>query len=208
MVTCLALGRVSAIQKACRSLFDRLGTSLAEGLRQGTGKDWSSLLDGWVYRFFSQREMAGLLRALGTVLNRFGSLEEAFGSVWPEISRGQPLDFSALSRFSALFWAPELGILLPKPGTPGAFKRVNLFLRWMVRRDEVDGGTWSLVPPQALLMPVDTHVLRWAQEKGVCRRAQADAKACLEITAFFRSRCPEDPVKYDFSLTREGMLGA
>lgn len=207
LVSCLAVGRVPAIQKASLDLLDRIGRPLDQRIRNTPASLWEDRLAGWVYRFFSSREMAALLGALSSVLHRFTGLEEAFLSVWPDQDRSLPLDFSTLGRFSGLFWNPSLGILVPKPGTTGAFKRLNLFLRWMVRHDEVDQGTWAQIPPGALLVPVDTHVLRWAQESGVCRRRQADSRACLEISAYFRGLAPDDPVRYDFSLTRAGMLG-
>jgi uncharacterized protein (TIGR02757 family) len=97
------------------------------------------------------------------------------------------------------------GILLPRPMKGSACKRLHLFLRWMVRKDEVDPGVWSGLDPTMLMIPLDTHMFRIARAFQLTRRRQADMRAVLEITDAFRAICPEDPVRYDFSLTRLGI---
>ena len=115
--------------------------------------------------------------------------------------------WDALEAFSSLFRSAgvDLGVLVPTEGSTGASKRLNLFLRWMVRRDGVDLGLWSALSPADLFMPIDTHVLQWARAEGLTDRKVADKKACLEITAALRALSPEDPLRYDFAITREGM---
>ena len=92
--------------------------------------------------------------------------------------------------------------LLPSPADGSACKRLNLFLRWMVRKDAVDPGPWTSVPGAKLVVPLDTHMFRIARGLGLTPRRQADLKIALEITAGFRAIRPDDPVRYDFSLTR------
>jgi uncharacterized protein (TIGR02757 family) len=75
----------------------------------------------------------------------------------------------------------------------------------MVRKDAVDPGGWSTVSPRDLIVPVDTHMHSTAKRLGFTQRNQADLKTALEITKAFRIICPEDPVRYDFSLTRQGI---
>ena len=84
-------------------------------------------------------------------------------------------------------------------------KRLNLFLRWMVRRDDVDPGGWDSVSRGRLVVPLDTHLFRIARTLGFTDRKSADLAAALEITDRFREIAPDDPVRYDFALTRLGI---
>ena len=87
-------------------------------------------------------------------------------------------------------------------------KRLNMFLRWMVRRDTagVDFGAWALIKPAQLLIPLDVHVERVARHLGLLHRPQTDWKAVLELTDNLRAFDPDDPVKYDFALFGLGVL--
>jgi uncharacterized protein (TIGR02757 family) len=80
-----------------------------------------------------------------------------------------------------------------------------LFLRWMVRRDQVDIGSWTTVSPAELVMPLDTHIHRIARALGLTSRATADLAAALEVTAALRAFDSDDPVRFDFSLARLGI---
>jgi uncharacterized protein (TIGR02757 family) len=199
VVSSLAIGRASLITVAAGEVLAKIGRPLAQNVRQMTKVEWKHRFEGFRYRFFSGTQIATLLDALGEVLCRYGTLEAAFatcGHGW-----------EALQAFSALFVAPErdLGILLPVPDSSGAFKRLNLFLRWMVRCDELDPGGWQAPRPSQLFMPIDTHVLQWAHNEGLTDRKSADRQACLQITGALARLCPEDPLRWDFSITRQGM---
>ena len=100
------------------------------------------------------------------------------------------------SRPTSLVSAPEKG---------SACKRLHLYLRWMVRSDRVDPGCWRGVSPSQLVVPLDTHMHRIALALGMTNRKQANFAAALDVTRAFRALCPEDPVRYDFSLTRLGI---
>ena len=95
--------------------------------------------------------------------------------------------------------------LLPLPAKGSACKRLNLFLRWMVRKDDVDPGGWDDVPASKLIIPLDTHMHTISLGLGLTRRRQPDMCAAKEITAAFGTIVPDDPVKYDFALTRLGI---
>lgn len=84
-------------------------------------------------------------------------------------------------------------------------KRLNLFLRWMVRSDAVDPGGWSGIKPSQLLIPLDTHMHKISLLLGFTKRAQSDIKTVIEVTDALRKISPEDPIKYDFVLTRFGI---
>jgi uncharacterized protein (TIGR02757 family) len=94
---------------------------------------------------------------------------------------------------------------VPSPVGGSACKRLNLFLRWMVRQDGVDPGGWDNVPQSKLIVPVDTHMHRICLRLGLTTRKQANMATALEITEGFRALAPDDPVRYDFSLTRLGI---
>jgi uncharacterized protein (TIGR02757 family) len=100
----------------------------------------------------------------------------------------------------------EMNFLLPSPRRGSACKRLNLYLRWMVRRDAVDPGLWTPLPASKLIIPLDTHMHRIAIEWGLTQRKQGDMRTALEITEAFRKVAPDDPVRYDFCLTRLGIL--
>ncbi|HEY2829344.1 MAG TPA: TIGR02757 family protein, partial [Thermoanaerobaculia bacterium] len=99
-----------------------------------------------------------------------------------------------------------LEYLLPSPARGSACKRMNLFLRWMVRRTSPDLGIWTFVDPAKLLMPVDTHIHRIATFLGLNTRKSADWKAARQITDALAHFDPADPVRYDFALCRLGIL--
>ena len=94
---------------------------------------------------------------------------------------------------------------MPDPSKGSACKRLALYLRWMVRNDEVDPGGWKMVDPSALLIPLDTHMFNICTTLGLCSRKAADGRSAIEITEAFKKVCPEDPVRYDFALTRFGI---
>ena len=95
--------------------------------------------------------------------------------------------------------------LVPSPIGGSAFKRLNLYLRWMVRKDNVDPGGWIGISKSKLIIPLDTHMYRISFGLGFTARKQADIKTALEITDALRKFDEKDPVKYDFALTRLGM---
>jgi len=95
--------------------------------------------------------------------------------------------------------------LLPRPERGSACKRLNLWLRWMVRRDAVDPGGWTGVSPAQLIVPLDVHMHRICRALGLTQRNAADLRTAVEITDAFRRFAPDDPVRYDFALTRLGI---
>jgi uncharacterized protein (TIGR02757 family) len=95
--------------------------------------------------------------------------------------------------------------LLPRASKGSACKRLALYIRWMARRDDVDPGGWSKVSPCDIIVPLDTHMFHIASGLGFTARSSADGRAAMEATAAFRRLRPDDPVRYDFALTRFGI---
>jgi len=205
LASCLALGRASAIVQAAGQVLAVLlsmGSGLADAVRSAPPGFWDRPLKGFRYRFFSGAQVAALLDTTGELLRLHGSLE----GVWRDLDPGLA-GWDRLRAFSSRWTATgaDLGMLFPVGGSTGAFKRLNLFLRWLVRADDLDPGGWSCLTPAQLSMPVDTHVLQWARREGLTRRNTADRAACEQITRALRELCPEDPLRWDFAITRQGM---
>lgn len=202
----LALGTVKAIMTACRTVLTVLGPQPASGLAALDEDRLPARLKGFRYRFFGAEDLCTFLGGIRNLRQSYGSLEEAFLSVmYP-----QEADYaSAASRFVRLIASASPGPwksnLFPDPERGSAAKRVFLYLRWMVRKDAVDPGPWARVSPAGLVVPLDTHMAAACRCLGLLSRPQTDLRAAREATAAFRSILPEDPVRYDFCLTRPGI---
>jgi uncharacterized protein (TIGR02757 family) len=209
----LAFGRVRIILQNLDQLWDRLDGRPAKTVDAWTSRD-AKRLQGFVHRWVPGQELALVLNALGKARRKHGSLRELFLKTYhPEdtdLSRslshfvlsliGQK-PFSDLPRGVATFF--------PDPSRGGACKRLNLFLRWMVRPDDgIDLGLWAPVRPDQLVMPLDTHVSRISRYLGLTSRRTVDWKMAVEVTDRLRSFDSLDPVRYDFALSRLGILEA
>lgn len=223
----LAYGRADVFKPVLARVLGAMGPSPAAFVRAFARAPDVSAFEGAVYRFNRPADLGALAAAVGEVALRHGSLGARFGALFreAELAQDDPSGAlrAALARFAAeLREAPPvaallhrrgrrgLAHLLPDAAGPGASKRWNLYLRWMVRGpDAVDLGAWrGLVPPAALVVPLDTHVHRVARCLGLTRRADASWRTAAEITAALRRVDPEDPVRFDFALCHLGMSGA
>ena len=195
-----AYGHVIQIHRIVGDVLMRLGPSPRKRILQASRPEAEGLFEGFVYRYTRVEEIVTLLMDLQGLLNRHGSIEAAFLSHTRE---DHDSTHHALSAFVEEFFTPSS--LVARPSLGGASKRFHLYLRWMVRRDDVDPGLWSRINPSLLLMPVDRHIHRISLKLGFTRRMGADLKTVREITAAFRRLVPHDPVRYDFVLARLGM---
>ena len=199
----LAVGRVDLILRAVDQVLSPLGPHPAEKLKSLSLKELQNQFKCFVYRFFKCREISSFLYAIGEALRQYGSLEELFLKGY---AHGDILDgISGFLTFIHEHSKGCCGILITPPEKGSACKRFNLFLRWMVRQDSVDPGGWTRVSKSHLLVPVDTHMHDIATRLGFTSRRAGDIKTAQEITAAFAKYDPEDPVRYDFSLTRLGI---
>ena len=200
----LAFGRISQINKTLQSLFRRIGrpTHYLKSRRL------SSMRNDFVdfqHRFTKGEDLVVLLVALKRTIQTYGSLNSCFER---GVESADVTLFPALAAFVGRlkeFMEDRPTFLLPDPGKGSALKRLNLFLRWMIRHDRVDPGVWDGLPKEKLIIPLDTHMYRACLNVGFTQRRQADLRTALEVTECFRRISPEDPVKYDFALTRMGM---
>lgn len=203
IAACLAYGRVQQILQSIEKVLVVLGPSPHECLAHADEMWLKEKLHGFKHRWTTAQELVSFLEGIGAVLGRFGSLEQCFlahhrqneETTSPGLS-GFAGDLLNGGRPTSLVSAPEKG---------SACKRLHLYLRWMVRSDRVDPGCWRGVSPSQLVVPLDTHMHRIALALGMTSRKQANFAAALDVTRAFRALCPEDPVRYDFSLTRLGI---
>jgi uncharacterized protein (TIGR02757 family) len=198
----LAYGRVQQILKSVDSILAPMGPSPRRFIEDARDEDLRLLCKGFKHRFTTEKEMAGLLVGVKRVVDKYGSL----GSV---VERGfkesGDLVGAAAQLVELLLPTGDKSSLLPHPCRGSACKRLFIFLRWMVRRDQIDPGCWSGVSPSALLVPLDVHMHRIGRILGFTKRTSGDLRTAKEITTGFAAICPEDPVRYDFALTRFGI---
>ena len=200
----LAYGNVKTINASIARVLSRLSASPGDFLLRTPDPELRKLMAGFRHRWTNDVAIANLLIGMRHVTREFGSLGAAFERGY---TPGGDI-LLALRRWVVLLTQHNMPVkkeLLSDPDGGSACKRLHLYLRWMVRRDEVDPGCWSRIDPADLLMPLDTHIQQFARKVRFTRRAAADHRTVIEITRHFRRLCPRDPLRYDFALTRFGM---
>jgi len=223
LAAALAYGRADVFKPVVARVLAAMAPSPAAFVRAFARAPDPAAFAGAVYRFNRPADLAALAAAAGHVAGAHGSLGARFAALFRDEGAGPAALRPALARFAReLREAPPVAALLRRRGRrgllhllpdasgPGASKRWNLYLRWMARGpDAVDLGAWrGLVPPSALVVPLDTHVHRVARCLGLTRRADATWRTAEEITGALRRLDPGDPVRYDFALCHLGMSGA
>lgn len=202
----LAYGQVRQILKSVSDVLSRMGPSPYAYLMDASADRIQLDMAGFVHRFARGHHVAAFLTGIRKTLKEHGSLQQCFNvclagdesTIWPALCR-----FADALRHDSACGAP--GHLLACPAKGSACKRLNLFLRWMVRKDRVDPGGWPDVPPSMLIIPLDTHMFRICRKLGLTSRNQPNMRTAIEITEAFRQWAPRDPVKYDFTLSRFGI---
>lgn len=197
----LAWGQRVTIINNCRSLVERMDGAPYDFVLHHQEKDLERFLS-FKHRTFNATDALYFIAFFKDWYSRYDSLEDAF---LPE--EGPYTAEKSLIAFRKHFFAlddyPERTkkhIASPESGS--SCKRLNMFLRWMVRKDAqgVDFGIWERIPMAELICPLDVHVERVARKLGLIQRPQVDWKTALELSAALRELDPNDPVKYDFAL--------
>ncbi len=214
----LAFGRVASVLQSIEGLLKVMGPRPAEFVRRFDPARDGAALAPLVHRWIRGRDLAALVLVLQRMLREAGSIEGFFVAgddpSAPDI--GPALDAFS-TRALATDLRPAYGRMpkrqgvcyfFPRPSAGSACKRLNLFLRWMIRRDKIDLGVWTRVSPSRLIVPLDTHVIRLGHCLRLTRYASPGWKMAAEITASLRAIDPVDPVRYDFSLCHLGMMNA
>lgn len=194
--SCFAYGNMKAIQGFLFRYFAYAGTDPLSLKCDSDPKLY--------YRFQTPSDVAEYSKLMKNIYEKYGSLGNLFkvaGALTVDrIGEGVKLLRSHMTDITN-----GLNFLAPIPGK-SASKRLYMFLRWMVRKDDVDFGYWNEFDKSTLYMPADTHILRMACNLGIIESAEKDKKAVLKVTEFFKRLNPDDPAKYDFALTRPGIV--
>jgi uncharacterized protein (TIGR02757 family) len=213
----LAFGRVAGIITSVRAALAPMGASPAAFVRRfDLGRDAGAFLP-FVHRWVRGRDLVALLVVLRHMLHTAGSVEQFFldGDDASARDIGVALEsFCARARGVDLRAVYGRGVtrrgvdgFFPLPSAGSACKRLNLYLRWMARRDGIDLGAWTRVAPARLIIPLDVHVIRVGRCLGLTNYASPGWRMAASITASLRGIDPADPVKYDFALCHLGMQG-
>lgn len=164
-------------------------------------------LENFVHRTFNGQDFISFIKGLQHIYTNHNGLEAVFTKHTQNNSTQ-----NAIAAFKTIFF--EIAHLqrtqkhLPNPNIGSAAKRINMYLRWMVRNDnrKVDFGLWQNIPTAALSCPLDVHSGNVARKLGLLTRKQNDAKALTELDTNLRQLDPKDPVKYDFALFGLGVF--
>lgn len=194
----IAWGQRPVLIRNARKMMQWMDDAPADYIRHFRESDLDRMQQ-FVHRTFSGAHLKYMLRALQQVLLEEGNLELAFRSNEPGVYAG-----ITSFRKRMLRMEDDSGVSrhIADPETGSAAKRLNMFLRWMVRNDNrgVDFGIWKLFSPSELICPLDVHSGGVARKLGLLKRKQDDRKAAEELTEALRAFDAEDPVKYDFAL--------
>lgn len=226
VASALAYGIVGRVLQDVADALERMGTSPAQFVRDFDphGRPEKAVFRGFLHRMTGEAEMRALCHALGTALREDGSVEGRFARFHPPDARTirEGLDglVTTMRRDMEQVVLPgvpaeegkrrlrRIRFLLPCPSEGSACKRLNLALRWMVRKQKgVDLGLWTAASSAQLILPLDAHTTRLSRYLGLTRLATPNWRMAEEITAALRGLDPEDPVKYDFALCHLGISG-
>jgi uncharacterized protein (TIGR02757 family) len=215
----LAFGRVASVLNTVETLTRVLGPAPAAYVRRFEPKAPHPELRAMVHRWTRGVDIVALLWVLRQMIDQSGTIEgfflEGFDPAAVDVG-------DALDGFSRRALALDLrsvygrrvpartgvGYFFPRPSAGSGCKRLNLFLRWMVRKDEVDLGVWTSIPRSTLIVPLDTHVIRLGRCLRLTRYTSPGWRMAAEITASLRAIDPVDPVRFDFSICHVGMMNA
>jgi uncharacterized protein (TIGR02757 family) len=202
IASAFSIGRVVSIIDVVNTILAPF-KSLADSLVTIERSELESMYSGFFYRFYREEHLIGLLTGIQGLLRRHGSLRNAF-SAHDSADRDyrNALDGFVSELYEAALYPPKM---ISRPSRGSGCKRLFLFLRWMIREDLVDPGTWSGLDRSRLLVPVDAHMLAISRRLGITDRKTGSAKTSVQITEFFRTIDPSDPVRFDFALTRLGI---
>lgn len=192
-----AWGKRSIIINKGLELMDRMDNSPYQFITQHKDSDLKNLL-GFKHRTFNETDLLYCVDFMKRHYSKYDSLEDAF--------QGETME-DRLNYFGSYFFtSPNAPARtkkhIPSPTRKSACKRINMYLRWMVRHDKmgVDFGIWKNTKPSELICPLDLHVERAARSLGLLNRDKSDWKAALELTENLKKFDCEDPVKYDYAL--------
>ncbi len=215
LAAAFAYGRADLVVRNVSGVLVKIGSSPHRYLRDEFDvSEASSRFAGFSHRFQKTPELVALLRRISNAIRAHGSLGKLFEAT--HVKADETVRDSLQRFVEALIGPPYpdeslqvtrgLRYLLSSPADGSACKRMNLYLRWMVRTTSPDLGLWRFVDPASLIMPLDTHIQRITTFLGLNRRKSTDWRTAEALTAALRRLDRSDPVKYDFAICRLGIL--
>ncbi|MFB6247696.1 MAG: TIGR02757 family protein [Salinibacter sp.] len=201
----LAWGRRDVMLRKLEELCERMDHAPDRFVRSFEPETDAAALDGFVHRTFQPVDALWLTNNLSAALDRYGTVEGLFAAHRPDDPEGpSPVSAMLQGASTTLLTIDDetprrLRKHLARPASGSACKRLNMYLRWMVRPGPVDLGIWDGLDPADLMLPVDVHVGRQARALGLLDRKTNDWKAVRRLTAICRSFCAADPARYDFA---------
>jgi uncharacterized protein (TIGR02757 family) len=214
----LAFGRVSSVLQSIERVLAVMGPEPSAYVRRFDARRDGPAFAGIVHRWTREADIVAMLWLLRQMIDRSGSVEGFFlegydagaediaGALDSFSTRAMALDLKAA--YGRVPKRPGVCYFFPRPSAGSGCKRLNLFLRWMVRRDALDLGVWRRVSPAKLIVPLDTHVIRVGRCLRLTTYTSPGWRMARDITASLRRLDPHDPVKYDFSVCHLGMMNA
>jgi uncharacterized protein (TIGR02757 family) len=216
LASCFAYGKVELFTPVIERILKPAGKHPARFFLNFSLKRDAKYFRGLQYRFHNEDDILCLLYRVNQVLKSHGSIKNLFLKHYSNKQEdiGHALDylcksFRDLSCTTGIKRDKKSVTLsfFPSPHKGSACKRLNLFLRWMVRDKDIDLGVWNEVSPSKLIIPLDTHIARISICLGLTRRTSSDWKTSKEITESLKQLDPDDPLKYDFALCHQGISG-
>jgi uncharacterized protein (TIGR02757 family) len=214
----LAFGRVMSVLQSIERVLAVMGPEPAAYVRRFDPRVDGPAFAGIVHRWTREADIVALLWLLRQMVDCAGSIEGFFlegydaasgdvaGALDSFSTRALALDIKAA--YGRVPKRPGVCYFFPRPSAGSGCKRLNLFLRWMVRRDALDLGVWRRVSPALLIVPLDTHVIRVGRCLRLTIYTSPGWRMARDITASLRKLDPGDPVKYDYALCHLGMMNA
>ncbi|MDA0773232.1 MAG: TIGR02757 family protein [Bacteroidetes bacterium] len=202
----IAWGNRKSIINSAEKMLQLMGNSPFDFTMNHTPEQLKNL-KGFVHRTFNGDDFVYFVKALKHLLEKHQDLEAAFVNNNPHRPIGE-LQYDFRSRFLSLNHEKRTEKHLANPLSGSAAKRINMFLRWMVRsnRNGVDFGLWQSLLPRQLSIPLDVHSGNVARKLKLLKRTQNDAKSVIELDQVLSVFDPDDPVKYDFALFGLGVF--
>jgi uncharacterized protein (TIGR02757 family) len=218
----LAFGRVASVMQSIERVLAIAGPRPAAYVRAFEPRRHAAAFATVVHRWTRGPDLVALVWLMRQMIDTAGSIEgffaEQFDAAASDVehaldsfsARALALDLDAAYGKQRGRAKSRLGVcyFFPRPSAGSGCKRLNLFLRWMVRRDALDLGVWTRVPPAKLIVPLDTHVVRVGRCLRLTNYVSPGWPMARQITASLRALDPDDPVKYDFALCHLGMMNA
>ncbi len=214
IASCLAYGKRQKIIESCNTVLSFMDFEPYKYIINLDADDAKSKLAPFKHRYTSGEDIFYLLLILNRALQDYENIEDIFLKGYNPKNKNIKLALTHLVSILTDYLQGEvenmrgINFLLPNPQRGSACKRLNMFLRWMVRKGPVDLNLWQNVSSSKLLIPLDTHVAKVSRKLGICHRQSDDWITAEEITDYLLELDPDDPAKYDFAIFGEGIYNS